>query len=231
MRYVSGSQDSGGKAKAARLGRPTALPAAFLHPSMSARSSSALAEVPTRAKSFWQALMTQLVVALGSSLESQKSTTTLRPASPPLALTSVAQALTAFTDFWNSPGTSGLFTSAIRPTLMVVAVSPTSVPGTVPAGEADGVADADDEAAADEVAGADDEAGCCYCAAGGTAPRRQQDRGRRRRDQPGETRASPCPSSGAAAARPFAVRSHSCALHDFIACEALTRRRPRVHAK
>jgi len=32
-------------------------------------------------------------------------------------------------------------------------------------------------------------------------------------------RASGYPSSDAVAARPFAARSHSCALHDFIACE------------
>ena len=75
-RYVSGSQASGKKAKAARLAMPTALPCAFLQPSTSERSSSALAEVPTRAKSFWQALITQLVVALGLSCPSQKSTTT-----------------------------------------------------------------------------------------------------------------------------------------------------------
>jgi hypothetical protein len=72
--------------------------------------------------------------------------------------------LTAFTDAWNSPGTSGLLTSAMMPTLMVVAVSPTSLPGAVPAGEADAEVAADDEVAADgevaaddEVAGADDE--------------------------------------------------------------------------
>ena len=97
--------------------------------------------------------MTQLVVALGLSWESQKSTRTWRPSRPPAALTSFAHALTAFTATWNSPGTSGLFTSAIRPTLMVQAVIPTSFAGTVPVGAAD------DEAAADVAAGADDEAG------------------------------------------------------------------------
>src|SRR6516164_3194587 len=154
VRYVYGSQACGGKAKAARLAMPAASPWAFLQPSMSLRSSSALAEVPTIAKSFWQAWMTQLAVALGSSLESQKSTTTLRPASPPLALTSVAHCLTAFTDFWNSPGTSALFTSATMATWMVLAVSPTSVPEAAdPAGEAACVADADPDAvaAADEL--------------------------------------------------------------------------------
>ncbi len=49
----------------------------------------------------------------------------------------LAQALTAFTDFWNRPGASDVSTSAIMPTLTVVAVSPTSVPGAAePAGEA-----------------------------------------------------------------------------------------------
>src|SRR5580700_3607289 len=159
MRYVSGSQASGRNAKAARSGMPMALPAAFLHPSMSDRSSSALAEVPTSAKSFWQALMTQLVVAFGSSLESQKSTTTLRPASPPLELTMFAQALTAFTDFWKIPGATGLSTSAIKPTLMVVAVIPTSLAGAaLPSGAAEVVPLADVPAAADvAAAGADEE--------------------------------------------------------------------------
>jgi hypothetical protein len=81
---------------------------------------------------------------VGSSLESQKSTTTLRPASPPLALTMSAHALTAFTDFWNSPGCTGVFTSAIMATRMVVAVIPTSLAG---AAEPDGAADADPDAA------------------------------------------------------------------------------------
>ena len=96
------------------------------------------------------------MVALGLSWESQKSTTTLRPASPPLALRPAAHALTAFTESLNSPGTSGLLTSAMMPTLMVVAVSPMSVPGPAdPAGEADWVAAADAGAADDEVAAAD----------------------------------------------------------------------------
>ena len=94
---------------------------------------------------------------MGLSWESQKSITTLRPASPPAALTSDAHAFIAFTDFWNRPGTSGLLTSAMTPTLMVVAVSPMSLPGAVPAGEADGDVAADDETAADGEAAADDE--------------------------------------------------------------------------
>jgi len=53
---------------------PTGWPAAFLQVSRSLKSVNAFAAVPTMAKSFWHALMTQLVVALGSSLESQKST-------------------------------------------------------------------------------------------------------------------------------------------------------------
>src|SRR5262249_43223939 len=132
--------------------RPAALPAAFLQPSRSARSTSALAEVPTSAKSFWQALITQLVVEVGFRPLSQKSTCTWRPSRPPLALTSLAQALTAFTESLNRPGTSGLFTSAIIPTLMVVAVIPMSEAGTVLVGAAD--AEVDDVEGAD-VEGAD----------------------------------------------------------------------------
>jgi hypothetical protein len=67
-------------------------------------------------------------------------------------LTSLAHALTAFTDFWNSPGETAVLTSAIRPTLMVVAVSPTSLPAAAgPAGEA-GALDADPAAAELEAA-------------------------------------------------------------------------------
>src|ERR1700722_15322007 len=103
--------------------------------------------------------MTQLVVALGLSWESQKSTTTLRPASPPLALRPAAHAWTAVTESLNSPGTRGLLTSAMMPTLMVVAVSPMSVPGPAdPAGEAAwlpaAAAGAGDEAAAEVAADA-----------------------------------------------------------------------------
>src|SRR5580700_6619329 len=169
---------------------PIALPAAFLQPSRSERSSSALAEVPTRAKSFWQALMTQLVVALGLSWESQKSTTTLRPASPPLALRPAAHAWTAVTESLNSPGTSGLLTSAMMPTLMVVAVSPMSVPGPAdPAGEAACVAAAD-AGAVDEVAGgvllllllleALQPAASTTAASAATTPRRRARAGNRR---------------------------------------------------
>jgi hypothetical protein len=74
---------------------------------------------------------------------------TWRPSRPPAALTPVAQALTAFTDFWKRPGETVVSTSAIRPILMVVAVSPMSVPGPA---EPDGAADADPAAA--ELAGA-----------------------------------------------------------------------------
>jgi hypothetical protein len=71
-------------------------------------------------------------------------------------LTSFAHALTAFTAFWNSPGTSGLLTSAMMPTFMVVAVSPTSVPAALATGEAPVLAGADPLAeAAAEVAAAD----------------------------------------------------------------------------
>src|ERR1700722_11396048 len=195
-RYVSGSQDSGGKSNAARLAMPMALPAAFLQPSTSERSSSALAEGPTRAKSFAQALITQLVVALGLSWESQKSTTTLRPASPPLALRPAAHALTAFTEFWNRPGTSGLLTSAMMPTLMVVAVSPMSVPGPAdPAGEGDWGAAA-------------------AAACGGRDRGRPPDHCQRAR-----TRRERASGAAARAARSAVVSCHSRALHDFIACE------------
>jgi hypothetical protein len=70
-----------------------------------------------------------LVVALGSSFESQKSTTTFRPASPPCALSMAAHALITFTFFWNRPGLTGVSTSAMIATRIVVFVRPTSLPG------------------------------------------------------------------------------------------------------
>ena len=56
-----------------------------------------------------------------------KSTCTLRPAIPPLALTYFPQPLTPSTMPWSTPGTIELSTSATTATLMVLAVTPTSL--------------------------------------------------------------------------------------------------------
>ena len=159
---------------------------------------------------------------LASAWKLQKSTTTLRPASPPLALTMLAQALTAFTDFWNRPGESDVSTSAIMPTLIVVAVSPTSVPGAAePAGEAAvvpaaAVADAAepevvlDDAPVDELLELQPAASRAAASAAVT-PRRR--------------RAGSWRCACARAARPVVVSCHSGVLHDVIACERARGRR------
>jgi len=51
-----------------------------------------------------------------------------------------AHAWTAFTFFWNKPGLTGVFTSAIIPTRICVLVSPTSEPGAT-GPEADALAE------------------------------------------------------------------------------------------
>ncbi len=85
------------------------------------------APVPTSAKSSAQALMIALRASLALSLESMKSTCTLRPAIPPFALTYFPQPLTPSTMPWSTPGTIELSTSATTATLMVLAVTPTSL--------------------------------------------------------------------------------------------------------
>ena len=126
--------------------------------------------------------------------------------------------MTAFTDSWNSPGTSGLFTSAIMPTLMVVAVIPTSLAGTVPVGAADDEAEADVAAGADDEAGADDAAGALLVLLAELQPAASR--------TAAVTAISPARRArlrvlgpGATTGRLFVTRSHCCALHDFIACE------------
>ena len=56
-----------------------------------------------------------------------KSTCTLRPPMPPLALMYFAAPRTESTADWNSPGANGLSTSATTAMRMVSAVTPTSV--------------------------------------------------------------------------------------------------------
>ena len=68
-----------------RSGMPVTAPVESLHPVMSSMFDKKTADVPTIAKSFWQALMIAFRVSSPLSFESMKSTTTLRPASPPRA--------------------------------------------------------------------------------------------------------------------------------------------------
>ena len=125
-----------------------------------------------------------------------------------------------------------MLTSAMTPTLMVVAVSPTSLPGAVPAGEADGEVAADDAGAADDdVAAADDE----VAGAGAEVVLLEE-----RHPAASRTAAATAAVSAAIRAllgvlRPVPPRPGSTllgltlALHDFIACEPSARRCPRVH--
>ncbi len=108
-------------------GMPIAWPAWFTQPSMSSTRFRKMAEVPTRAKSCEHALMTALTDSSWLSFESMKSTTTLRPASPPWALVYFAQPFTPSTEPWNRPGDSGVSTSATTAMRIVVGVTPTSL--------------------------------------------------------------------------------------------------------
>jgi hypothetical protein len=101
-----------------------------------------------------------------------------------------AHASTAFTDFWNNPGATGVSTSAIKPILMVVAVIPTSLAGAaLPSGAAEVVPLADVPADADvAAAGADEElpaelhpaASRTAAASTATSPARRMRTGKRR---------------------------------------------------
>src|SRR6478752_3693523 len=73
------------------------------------------------------ALFTALRASSPLSLESMKSTATLRPARPPLALVYLAQPFTPSTEPWKMPGASELSTSATTAMRIVVSLTPTSV--------------------------------------------------------------------------------------------------------
>src|SRR4051812_9451274 len=85
------------------------------------------ASVPTSAKSCWHAVMIALRESFGLRCESMKSTFTLRPAIPPVALMYLAAPFTASTADWNRPGANGLSTSATTAMRIWVGVTPTSV--------------------------------------------------------------------------------------------------------
>src|SRR4051794_27830751 len=85
------------------------------------------ASVPTSAKSCWHAVMIALRESFGLRWESMKSTFTLRPAIPPVALMYLAAPFTASTADWNRPGANGLSTSATTAMRISVGVTPTSV--------------------------------------------------------------------------------------------------------
>ena len=165
-----------------------------LYLSTSERSSSALAEVPTRRKSFWQALMTQSVSRSGPAWSRRSQP---RPALLPARL---------------------LVLHVLRPRLDRVHRLGTSRLPTLAHGRADlhGGGGEPPGALAGEAAVADAGRGR---RGGGRRPEllllpleltpRPADRGHQAGDQRGETRASTCLLSGAATARPFTVRSHS----------------------
>ncbi len=111
----------------AMSGRPVAAPAWSTHASMSSTLFRNTAEVPTIAKSSAHALMVTLRASSALSFESRKSTTTLRPASPPFALTYLAQPFTPSTEPWNTPGASGVSTSATTAIRISLSVTPISV--------------------------------------------------------------------------------------------------------
>ena len=71
--------------------------------------------------------MIALRVSSALSFESMKSTTTLRPPSPPLLLMYFPNPRTASREPANAPGASGVSTSAITAIRISVGVTPTSV--------------------------------------------------------------------------------------------------------
>ena len=107
-------------------GRPVAAPALSLHPVRSSRPVNSAVAVPTMARSSPHAVMIALRVSLGLRCESMKSTSSLRPATPPLAFTNFAPACAPSTMPLNTLGAIGLSTSAMTATLMVDAVTPIS---------------------------------------------------------------------------------------------------------
>ena len=97
--------------------------------SLQASTSSTLARksaAETTTKSFWHAAIIPLRDSAPLSLESMKSTLTLRPARPPCALMYLAKPLNPSTTPWNSPGASGVSTSASTAILISFGVMPMS---------------------------------------------------------------------------------------------------------
>ena len=108
-------------------GRPVGWPLMSLQASMSSTLFRNSAVVPTIAKSFWHAWMIALRVSSALSLESMKSTTTLRFARPPFELMYLPKPCTASADPLNRPGASGVFTSAMTAMWISVGLTPTSL--------------------------------------------------------------------------------------------------------
>jgi hypothetical protein len=110
---------------------PTGWPVLSLHCSAGFMLSRNSAVVPTMASESPHAVVIAFSASFSVSFESAVCTTTLRHASPPLAFMYFAQAWTPSTEPWNRPGRSGEPVSATTVTVMVVGVTPTSVPWSV----------------------------------------------------------------------------------------------------
>ncbi len=101
-------------------------PVASLQPTRSSTLLMNSDSPPTVAKSSWHAWMIALRVSVGLSFVSWKSITTLRPATPPALLTTLAHASMASTDFLNRPGEMEFSTSARTAILISLSVRPIS---------------------------------------------------------------------------------------------------------
>ena len=106
---------------------PVAWPALSLHCSAGFMLSRKSAVVPTIASELPHAVVMPFCASSASASSRPSFTTTLRHASPPLALMYFAHALTPSTEPWNRPGRSGEPVSAITVTVIVVGLTPTSV--------------------------------------------------------------------------------------------------------
>ena len=98
---------------------------ALLRPDAMLSRNSAV--VPTSASESPHAVVIEFCASSPDSFESSAFTTTLRHASPPLALMYSAHAFTPSTEPWNKPGRSDEPVSAITLTVIVVGLTPTSL--------------------------------------------------------------------------------------------------------
>ena len=107
-------------------GRPVACPALSTQLTASSKLPIRNVPLPTMAKSFSHTVMKPLRASLGFTCESMKSTTSLRPPIPPLALMYLTAPFTPSTPSWNSPGAKELSTSATVAMWISFAVTPIS---------------------------------------------------------------------------------------------------------
>src|ERR1700730_8866718 len=109
-----------------KSGRPVAAPALSLQFVRSLKFCASSTDVPMRAKLLLQPWMNAFVAFSEPSFVSTPVTLIVRPASPPLAFSYAAHALTPVIDPWNRPAEPGTSMAAGTVMLIVFASTPTS---------------------------------------------------------------------------------------------------------